>query len=102
MQLRQFLHPTAMNVISRTLARQRPKFRVVVLHDNLGAIDFALAALGVDLELYWCADRWHEIHEINDANVRLLKNAHLRSEQKWAASGAISFKPVNCSNKTIE
>ena len=82
-QLRSFLHPILTETLNRHFSRAKPKLRVVVLHDNVGAVYYALRALGVDIDEYWCWNRWDEMNELN-ADIKLIKNVDQWSEEKWA------------------
>ncbi len=62
----------------------QPTLRVVVLHDNLGAVNYALNSLRLELDQYWAYDRWNEVYELNDVEFAVLKNANHMKEEEWA------------------
>lgn len=110
-QLRSFLHPTLTDTLSRHFSMpSKPKLRVVVLHDNVGAVYYSLKALGVDIDEYWCWNRWDEMNELN-ANIKLIKNVDQWNEEKWAKLGPVhllisglpmkhaKFKAVGCNTQ---
>lgn len=62
----------------------RPSLRVVVLHDNLGAVNQALLSARLKINKYYGSDRWEELNELNSNNYIQLKNANEMSDDEWA------------------
>lgn len=62
----------------------QPSLRVVVLHDNLGAINYALGSLRLHLDQYMASDRWEEVYELNGVDFVVLKNANQMKDEEWA------------------
>ena len=84
-QLRSFLHQDFHVQINRHLAEKgKPAFRVVVLHDNLGAVNYALGSLNLEVDQYFASDRWKDLYELNRANFVPLKNANEMGDEEWA------------------
>ena len=71
--------------MNRHLSRKgQPAFRVVVLHDNLGAVNSALGSLRLALDQYMAYDRWQEIYELNGRELSVLKNVSEMKDDEWA------------------
>ena len=84
-QLRSFLHQDFHVQINRHLAEKgKPAFRVVVLHDNLGAVNYALGSLNLEVDQYFASDRWKDLYELNRANFVPLKNFNEMGDEEWA------------------
>ena len=84
-QLRSFLHQDFYVQINRHLAEKgKPAFRVVVLHDNLGAVNYALGSLNLEVDQYFASDRWKDLYELNRANFVPLKNFNEMGDEEWA------------------
>ncbi|EFX66522.1 hypothetical protein DAPPUDRAFT_116312 [Daphnia pulex] len=84
-QLRSFLHQDLPVQLNRHLSKKgQPALRVVVLHDNLGAVNYALNSLRLELGQYWAYDRWDEVYELNGVKFAVLKNANKMKDEEWA------------------
>lgn len=66
------------------LQKGRVALRVVVLHDNLGAVNHAFTSLRVKLDAYFGSGRWEDLNELNTGNYVELKNANEMSDEEWA------------------
>ncbi|XP_046632733.1 DNA (cytosine-5)-methyltransferase 3A-like isoform X2 [Daphnia pulicaria] len=85
MKLRSFLHQDLPVQLNRHLSKKgQPALRVVVLHDNLGAVNYALNSLRLELDQYWAYDRWNEVYELNGVEFAVLKNANRMKDEEWA------------------
>ncbi len=83
-QLRSFLHQDLYAQLNRHLfSKGQPPFRVVVLHDNLGAVNYALGSLRIHLDQYMASERWDDIYELNSTNFVPLKNANQMKDEDW-------------------
>lgn len=56
----------------------------MVLHDNLGAVNYALGSLRLHLDQYMASDRWEEVYELNGVDFVVLKNANQMKDEEWA------------------
>jgi hypothetical protein len=84
-QLRSFLHQDLPVQLNRHLSKKgQPALRVVVLHDNLGTVNYALNSLRLELDQYWAYDRWNEVYELNGVEFAVLKNANRMKDEEWA------------------
>ncbi len=71
--------------MNRHLSKKgQPALRVVVLHDNLGAVNYALGSLRLALDQYMAYDRWQEIYELNGKELSVLKNVSEMKDDEWA------------------
>nr|CAH0105965.1 unnamed protein product [Daphnia galeata] len=78
MSLRSFLHQDLPRPNESTSVQERATcfIRVVVLHDNLGAVNYALGSLRLALDQYMAYDRWQKIYELNGRELSVLKKAN--------------------------
>ena len=57
---------------------------MVVLHDNLGAVEYALQDLKSKLGLeYLASGRWEEVFELNSMDFQLLSKVEKLSDDEW-------------------
>ncbi|XP_045029296.1 uncharacterized protein LOC116923817 isoform X2 [Daphnia magna] len=85
LKLRNFLHQEFPLQLNRHLSKNgQPSLRVVVLHDNLGAVNYALGSLRLHLDQYMASDRWEEVYELNGVDFVVLKNANQMKDEEWA------------------
>ncbi len=82
------MHPNVSKEVSRHWMKSpanQPKLRVVVLHDNLGSVEFALRQLGLKPNQYCGSDRWEEIYEMNSVQFHFLENINDWDDDKLSA-----------------
>lgn len=107
-QLQIFLHPDLISRLSGYVPKRNKtniQLRVVVLHDNLGAVKYALDALGLGVDKYMLWDQWNDVRDLNDeVQVIVLDHADRMNERQWAqlcpVNLLISCVPLIVENRT--
>jgi len=109
-QLQLFLHPDLISRLSGYVPKRNKtgtQLRVVVLHDNLGAVNYALKALGLNVDKYMLWDQWNDVRDLNDeVQVVVLDHADGMNERRWAqlcpVHLLISCVPSTVGNRTAK
>ena len=109
-QLQLFLHPDLISRLSGYVPNRNKtgtQLRVVVLHDNLGAVNYALKALGLNVDKYMLWDQWNDVRDLNDeVQVVVLDRADGMNERQWAQLCPVhlllSCVPLTVGNSTTK